>query len=214
MKQVQQDWKRLQEEIKHAPKRCRTDNYTCSRPLLLLNQYYWEQHLGSSISSIQGNNMFGINMYGSSSTLGQHLRGDGSHVLNNGPRHSSTGDSYQVGLQDINSNNLVPASAADITSEQQTMSPAAHSSLAPAASTTSSDCAAALDALPFVYDLKEVEAVCRQQQLMHLPASRRFSMALKMLKAAKHHQQEQQQPHQQQTDLLARAPSVNLVAVA
>lgn len=233
MRQVQSDWKRLQEEIRTTPKRPRTDpGPTYSGPLLLLNQYYWEQGLGAGINSIKGDNMFGINMYGSYSSICQDMLSSSPAVNNFAPCNSSSnGD--RDSTTGANRNNAATAQERvqgarpqhkqqkraqaetheEVVAESSDIVPAAanrrastdSSSIADLPASDMAPAAAPTDA----YDLEEIEAVCRQQNLTHLPASRRFIRALKIIRAAK--QQAEQQQAQAQVAL--GQPSLPLVAV-
>jgi hypothetical protein len=265
MRQMQQHWRRLQEEIRRAPPKRprRTPAPTYSGPLLLLNQQYWEKGLGANISSITGENMFGINMFGSYASLCQHMlnsssgsrSGSGSPAAagNNAalPCSSSSNAPLSDSAGGNSSNNVVLPALAHVQDQQQQQEDdacqpdadagairkgsAASSSIGGDDATHSSnsscshaeDSTAALPTVPAaaaeeVYDFAEIELVCRQQKLTHLPASRRFVRALRIIRAAKQQQQqqqgelEQQQQQQQQQGLPAvQSPvqSISLVAV-
>jgi hypothetical protein len=237
MRQVQQDWRRLQEEIRASPKRQRTEPCpTYSGPLLLLNQYYWEQGLGASINDIKGGNMFGINMYGSYSSICQTmLRGSSPAANNVAPCNSSSKGDSTIGMQQNNTaaaqaeapcsgqqqqqqnaavtegNGSTPSTPrgsssnisinGDVITLPAVADAAAEVATAEAAAAVAADAAttaAAEAAAARPYNLDEIEAVCRQQNLTHLPASRRFVKALKIIRAAKQQQQQQQVGKEQQ----------------
>jgi hypothetical protein len=258
MRQMQQHWRRLQEEIRQAPPKRprRTPAPTYSGPLLLLNQQYWEKGLGANISSITGENMFGINMFGSYASLCQHMLNSSSGSRGGSgspaPAGSNAGlpcsSSSNAPLSDStggnSSNNVVLPALAQVQDQQQqeddayqpdaeagavSTGSAATSSVGgdDATHSSNSSCsnaegstaallpAPAAAAAVEVYDFAEIELVCRQQKLTHLPASRRFVRALRIIRAAKQHKQQQELEQQQQGLAAEQSPvqGTRLVAV-
>jgi hypothetical protein len=249
VRQVQQGWKQQQDEAKRAPKRQKTAQHTTthSGPLLLLNQLYWEQQLGSSIHRITEDNMFGINMFGSYRSIcqnmlnsnapaaaGSHLQNSNSSCNRDSPIRSSSNNQtvpdtphpqrtparlcllqqnpllfqlllqqqqkqqQQQRLQQEQHTPLEQQQAVDKELQDDANSAvSADGSSSGSGSGSGSDHSSATPApatpMMGLHDLHEIEAVCRQQQLMHLPANRRFVKAVRFLQAAKQQAAKQQQ---------------------
>jgi hypothetical protein len=215
-----------------------------SSPLLLVNQLYWEQHLGPSVHRITGDNMFGINMFGSYRSICQNMlnsnsnapaaadshqqnssssgnrdrpiRSSGNQAVRDTPLSMGADDGcvrlqhnpqlFQLLLKQQQRERLERQQR-----EQQQQSPdkelqddansamgadSSNSGSGSSGSGSGSDHSSATPApatpMMGMHDLHEIEAVCRQQQLMHLPANRRFVKAVRFLQAAKQQQQQQQ----------------------